>query len=221
MFAGVIGARIFYVVQFHRQFEGHWIDALRIDKGGLVFYGGFILSLITLYIWCRVKKVHLLKLLDIFAPAIALGHALGRLGCFMQGCCFGKPAGSSIFGVSFPAGTLPAMRYPSDAAVRLSPSCPVYPTQLFECAFNLFLCGVLLLLLKTRLTEKPGRIAGIYLIAYGLLRSLTEVFRGDHTDFVFGVLTPAQTTAFFVMLPLGIIMYFTAGKWGSNGAAEN
>lgn len=218
MFAGIIGARIFYVIQFHHQFDGRWLDVIRIDKGGLVFYGGFLLSFLVLVIYCRIKKIRLLKLLDVFAPAIALGHAFGRIGCFMQGCCFGKPAGDSPIGVSFPPGSAPAMRYPMPSRgaelLQNPPSVPLYPTQLMEAGVNFLLFAVLFSLVGK--FKKPGRIAGLYLVCYALLRFLMEYLRGDHTDFTFGLFTPSQTVAMFVTAPIGIIMFLTAGMWEKN-----
>ena len=114
LFAGVIGARIFYVVQFWEQFSGRGILAiLNVHEGGLVFYGGFILAFTAECIYAKWptvrrllgmkekqpadgseprKDISILALLDILGPAMALAHAFGRISCFMQGCCFGKPA---------------------------------------------------------------------------------------------------------------------------------
>lgn len=222
MFAGIIGARIFYVIQFHQQFEGNLLDIFRIDKGGLVFYGGFLLSATVLYIYCRIKKINIARLLDVFAPAVALGHAFGRIGCFMQGCCFGKPAKDPAFGVIFPSGSAPAARYPQpsigEELLKNPPSLPLYPSQLIEAGVNFLLFLILFNLVGK--VKKSGRITGIYLFCYAMLRFLMEYFRGDHTDFTFGLFTPSQTVALFVTAPLGIILIFTAGKWGKNGAPD-
>lgn len=222
MFAGIVGARIFYVIQFHQQFEGNWLDVFRIDKGGLVFYGGFILSAIVLIVYCKIKKINLARLLDVFAPAVALGHAFGRIGCFLQGCCFGKPCGDSVIGVIFPAGSAPAMRYPvpstGETLLFHPESLPLYPTQLIEAGVNFLLFAILFNLVGR--VKKSGRIAGLYLFCYAALRFFMEYFRGDHTDYTFGLFTPSQTVAIFVTAPVGIIMILTAGKWGKNGAPD-
>lgn len=221
MFAGISGGRIFYVIQFHEQFSGNWLKIFRIDQGGLVFYGGFILSSIVLILYCMIKKINLARLLDVFAPAVALGHAFGRLGCFMQGCCFGKPAGESWFSVVFPAGSAPANRYPMPATgeiiMQKMPSVPLYPTQLIEAGVNFALFGLLFFIAGR--FKKPGRVAGLYVVFYAILRFLMEFMRGDHTHSVAG-LTPSQSVALFVTMPIGLLMVIFAGKWGGNGAPD-
>ena len=81
---GVIGARIFYVIEFRHQFSGNLLKIFRIDQGGLVFYGGFLLVLVILWLYSRWKKLSIARIFDIYGPAMALGHAFGRIGCFMQ-----------------------------------------------------------------------------------------------------------------------------------------
>ncbi|MBQ7401872.1 MAG: prolipoprotein diacylglyceryl transferase [Lentisphaeria bacterium] len=214
MFAGILGARLFYVIQFHEQFSGQWLKVIRIDQGGLVFYGGFILSCIILILYCKIKKINLARLLDVFAPAVALGHAFGRLGCFMQGCCFGKDAGGSWLGVTYPAGSAPAARYPD---ILNGCSLPLYPVQLIEAGANFLLFGILFFIAGK--FKKPGRVAGIYVICYAVLRFLMEYMRGDHTHSIAG-LTPSQSVALFVTAPIGLLMILFAGKWGKNGAPD-
>ena len=231
LFTGVIGARIFYVVQFWDQFRGRGILAiLNVHEGGLVFYGGFILAFIAecLYAkWPTVrrllglkekkladgsepqKNISILALLDILGPAMALAHAFGRVSCFMQGCCFGKPAPQGFpLAVSFPVGSPAAYRYPS---LLSSGSEPVFPVQLFESAGNVLMCLILLFLLRKR--KYAGTIGGIYLILYGVMRFLIEFMRGDHTDSILG-LTPSQFIAVAIAIPGGIIVYLTARKLG-------
>lgn len=233
LFAGVIGARIFYVVQFWEQFSGRGILAiLNVHEGGLVFYGGFILAFIAecLYAkWPTVRRllglkekapadgseprkdISILALLDILGPAMALAHAFGRVSCFMQGCCFGRPAPQGFpFAVCFPAESPAAYRYPS-LLPGTSGSVPVYPVQLFESAGNVLMCVILLLLLRKR--KYAGTIGGIYLILYGVMRFLIEFMRGDHTDSILG-LTPSQFIAVAIAIPGGIIVYLAARKLG-------
>ena len=231
LFAGVIGARTFYVIQFWEQFRGRGILAiLNVHEGGLVFYGGFILAFIAecLYAkWPTVRRllglkekksadgsearkdISILALLDILGPAMALAHAFGRVSCFMQGCCFGKPAPNGFpLAVRFPPGSPAAARYPS---ILTSGSEPVFPVQLFESAGNILMCAILLLLLRKR--KYAGTIGGIYLILYGVMRFLIEFMRGDHTDSILG-LTPSQFIAVAIAIPGGIIVYLTARNLG-------
>ena len=189
MISGILGARIFYVAEFWDQYRGNLPEIVRIDHGGLVFYGGFICAITMLLIYCRVKKLAVLNILDIFGPAMAIGHAFGRIGCFLNGCCFGKPSDISC-AVRFPAGSAPAAAFPGQS---------VHPVQLYEAVFNLLLAAVLVLLLR-KAKLKPGMIASIYLIAYGVARFLFEFLRGDHKDFVFNLLTPSQAICPIVVL---------------------
>ena len=233
LFAGVIGARLFYVIQFWDQFRGRGLLAiLNVHEGGIVFYGGFILAFTAecLYAkWTTVRRIlglkekkpaddaeprkdiSLLALLDVLGPAMALAHAFGRIGCFMQGCCFGKPAPNGfMLAVQFPKGALAATRYPS---VLTDGSMPVFPVQLFESAGNILMCGVLLLLLRKR--KYAGMVGGVYLILYGVMRFLLEFMRGDHNpnDFILG-LTPSQFIAVAIAIPAGIVVCSTAVRLG-------
>jgi len=239
LFAGVIGARLFYVIQFRDQFAGHGIlDMLNVHNGGLVFYGGFILAFTAECIyakWHAIRRIlssrddeqpegknekpdrdiSLLALLDILGPAMALAHAFGRVSCFMQGCCFGKPAPFWFpLAVRFPEKSPAANVYFS---TNSDGSLPVYPVQLFESAGNLLICGVLLLLLRKR--KYAGTVGGVYLILYGVMRFLLEFMRGDHKDSILG-LTPSQFIAVALAIPGGIIVYLLARKFGRRKEKE-
>ena len=231
LFAGIFGARAFYVVQNWSQFSGRGLWAiLNVHEGGLVFYGGFIAGFIAECVYAKWpvvrrklglkekksadgeaprKCISILALLDILGPAMALAHAFGRISCFMQGCCFGKPAPSWFpLAVRFPSGSPAAFRYPSFVS---GGSEPVFPVQLFESAGNILMCVVLLFLLKKR--EFAGTIGGIYLMMYGVMRFLLEFMRGDHTDSILG-LTPSQFIAVAIAIPAGVVVFFTARRLG-------
>jgi len=239
LFAGVIGARLFYVIQFRDQFSGRGLFAiLNVHEGGLVFYGGFILAFTAECIYAKWptvrhilglkekkpagdggdrprRDISLLALLDVLGPAMALAHAFGRISCFMQGCCFGKPAPNGFpLAVQFPQGSPAAYRYPS---LLTGGSEPVYPVQLFESAGNLLMCAILLLLLRKR--KYAGTVGGVYLILYGVMRFLIEFMRGDHTDSILG-LTPSQFIAVALAIPGGVIVYLVACKLGRKNETE-
>ena len=221
---GIVGARIAYVVQFFDQFRGNLWKIFRVDQGGLVFYGGFILAALVIYGYVRRHKLCVPRILDICAPAMAVGHAFGRIGCFLQGCCFGIPC--KAFGTVYPPGTAPAARYPDMESIAqnlqltgraAASSLPLLPVQLIESAGNLLLgIGLLLLFRKIRRT---GSIAAAYFIGYGVLRFVLECFRGDHTDRIIG-LTRAQLVGLFIMIPIGIFCYLYFKKHGEDVNAE-
>ncbi|WP_413853985.1 prolipoprotein diacylglyceryl transferase, partial [Candidatus Ruminimicrobium bovinum] len=150
---GILGARLFYVLTEMNYFIKHPVEIIQIWKGGLVYYGGFISSLIF-GIWYLYKKhINIKKVLDTFAPAIALGHVFGRLGCFFSGCCYGKEC---------------------DFFLSIDNR---YPTQLFEAFGNLIIFILLHRFNKSK--HKNGQIFVLYLFFYSLLRFFVEFLRGD------------------------------------------
>jgi len=156
--AGLVGARALYVLLNATYFSRHPVEVLFINRGGLVFYGGFISALAAGFIFARIHKMPILDT-DLLAPFVALGHAIGRIGCFLNGCCYGKPTSSGL-GIVFPY---------SDTAI--------YPTQLFSSA-GLFIIFIALFFMQGRRRFK-GEIFSLYLISYGALRFLLEFLRGD------------------------------------------
>ncbi|MBO5761564.1 MAG: prolipoprotein diacylglyceryl transferase [Lentisphaeria bacterium] len=219
IFGGIGGARLFYVIQFFHQFSGNLWNVFRIDQGGLVFYGGFLTALVILFIYAKIKKLSFARILDMYAPAIAIGHAFGRVGCFLQGCCFGKPCS---WGVVYPGNSAPAERFPDYLSpvknvIEGIPSIPLAPVQLIEAAGNIVLCVFLLKLFKY--VKKTGQIAAAYFAMYGIMRFLLEFFRGDHTDTILGV-TPSQFIGLFIMLPCGLICYLCFGKYGKDAVTN-
>ncbi|MDD2598406.1 MAG: prolipoprotein diacylglyceryl transferase [Kiritimatiellae bacterium] len=182
MLTGVIGARVAYVIEHWKlEFASHPISVFRFDQGGLMFYGGFISAAIFVAVYIRVKKINLFALSDVLLTAMPLGHAFGRFGCFMHGCCYGKVTDSHL-GVCFPKHS-PAWYEQVYATPPLLDelalkSLPVIPTQLIECAANLILFAVLFKLYPKN-WKKRGFITGLYLISYAVMRFLIEFLRGD------------------------------------------
>jgi phosphatidylglycerol:prolipoprotein diacylglycerol transferase len=163
LLAVVFGARLFYVVFHWEEFRYNLIDTIKFwgnppGLSGLMFYGGFLGGFIAglLYVWCNHLPV--VKLLDAVAPAVVLGEGFTRIGCFLNGCCFGKPT-DSFLGVIFP---------PNSAAGAQFPGQPIYPTQLFSSLAGFVLFGIALFLERRKL--KPGVLFSIILILYSLFR---------------------------------------------------
>jgi len=199
MITGILGARLFYVIQFWHLFKDNPIEIIKIHHGGLVFYGGFMLSIIAIYVFCRRNKLSFVSVLDICAPSIAITHFFGRIGCFLNGCCFGKKT-DLPWAVSYPEGFDPYFFYGS--------SVKIHPTQLYEAIGNIIIF-VLLFNLMGRL--KKGQIASLYLVLYGALRIFVEIFRGDHKNFVLNSLTPAQFIGIMIV-PIGITLFIFFGR---------
>lgn len=192
MISGVIGARIFYVVQNWNYYSSNPASIIRIDQGGLVFYGGFILAFILIVFYLRkFCRADVIRTLDVMAPALAAAHSLGRIGCFLNGCCYGKPA-QIFWAAAYPAGSEPYQKYGN---------LTLHPVQIYEAVLNIVLASVLFYLARKC---RRGISMSVYLLCYGLLRFVDEFFRGDHSDFVQGF-TPAQVIG-FAMIPAGLIL---------------
>lgn len=197
LLGGLIGARILYVISYwDRDFAGHPItEAFAIWRGGLVFYGGLIGASLAGIVGMRLKKLPLWRTADCLTPGLALGHVFGRLGCLMNGCCFGRTC------------DLPwAIHYPGDHATH---GHGVHPAQLYEAGLNLALC-VFLAWWHDRRKTFNGQVFAIYLMAYAVIRTVCELFRGDYSVEsapASGIFTPGQSTS-AVIMGAGIALWF-------------
>ena len=175
----IIGARGLFVISYWREdFAGKplW-QMLNIRGGGLVFYGGLIGASLACFLYVRLKSLPLWKITDILAPSIALGHAFGRIGCLMNGCCYGRVC-NLPWAIQFPYGH---ETYPNQ----------LHPTQIYESLLNLGLYTFLAW--RFRRKRFQGEIFASYLLGYAVLRALVEMFRGDYTThYLGGHVTPAQ-----------------------------
>jgi phosphatidylglycerol:prolipoprotein diacylglycerol transferase len=184
MITGVVGSRIAYVIENWESagFSSNFLEVFRVDKGGLVFYGGLILSMILFFVWCAVKKIRPIELADLLCVAMPLGHACGRIGCFFYGCCWGKVSSSPI-AVSFPQSSPVWHEQISKGLIPQGSlgSLPVIPTQLIE-ATALFALFALLVFLYRKYRKFT---AGVYLSSYAVIRFFIEYLRGDPRANVF------------------------------------
>jgi phosphatidylglycerol:prolipoprotein diacylglycerol transferase len=180
MVGGAAGARIAYVCEhWSAEFAGQpFLEMLRFDKGGLMFYGGLIGAVVVAGLFLRVGKVPVMRSLDACATALPLGHAFGRVGCFLNGCCFGRACDSPI-SVTFPAHSPAWWEHVGAGLIgRGAPeSLPVLPSQLIEAAANLVLFA--LLVRAARRVPREGYLSGVYLVSYAVIRFCTEMLRGD------------------------------------------
>ncbi|MBI2605760.1 MAG: prolipoprotein diacylglyceryl transferase [Deltaproteobacteria bacterium] len=166
LLVGMLGARILFIITRWSYFREYPLEMFYVWEGGLVFYGGPIVAL-PFHLWyCRKYALPVRKVLDLAAVAIPIAHAFGRLGCLSAGCCHGKATGGS-WGIILNSELVePHLR-----------GIPLHPTQIYEAA-SLF--GLFFYLAWRRHRKKfDGELALTYVIAYSIIRSVIEIFRGD------------------------------------------
>ncbi|MBR4125184.1 MAG: prolipoprotein diacylglyceryl transferase [Victivallales bacterium] len=200
---GVIGARLEYVRRFWDAFYANdFMGIFRVWEGGLVFQGGFILVVLILIAMCHLRKWSLGDIADLTAPVLPIAHAIARLGCLFNGCCFGVPATSPLC-VQYPAMGNDVLHQQiahgvlkPDAVMPL----PVVPVQLLESLVCLAIAGLIYYLeRKKRLTHRRFLV---YVLLYSVARVALEFLRGDYPQHT--GLTPAQWTTLLVVLPITI-----------------
>ncbi len=185
--SGLIGSRILYVLLNLRYYAADWPKIFDLRVGGLSFYGAIIFGLIALYVWCRLRRLHVLELADFFAPYLMFGYAFGRIGCFLNGCCYGK--------ISFLPIALPAAS--TDNLLR-------HPVQLYAAVAALIFFA--LILSFRRYAFYKGYVLTTLLILYGILRFGTGFFRYDAVMY-YG-LSPAQiVSGVLTLLAVSFLLY--------------
>jgi len=200
--SALVGAKLLLLIVDFRQYTSSPADLLGLARSGGVFYGGLIGAVTVALIYLRRHRLPLWTTTDVFAPAIALGHAVGRLGCLMAGCCFGRPT-------SLPWAI--TVTNPQAAANVGTPlGIPLHPTQLYEAGAELLILGVLLAW-ERRGRPFPGRTFWTYMLLYGVSRFIIEFYRGDTRGVVFGALSTSQFVS-VVLVPLAIVMLVLLGR---------
>ena len=181
-FFGVIGAILAEAI-YHRKDN-------ELVFSGFTFYGGFLMSLVVLFIFSRIKKIDFLYLANLLTLPLIVSHAFGRIGCFLGGCCFGVPTYSFI-GIKYPVGSLPYKRFAEYS---------LHPTQLYE---SLFLFLLFIVLIKSKIENKFIT----YLLTYPIMRFLIEFYRGDDRGVLFnGYLSPSQEISIGLFL-FGLFLF--------------
>jgi len=176
--SGVVGSRLLYVA-FHIDEYRNFVDIFALWQGGATLYGGFLLAILAGYVFSRKRKLGFLLLGDIISPALALGIALTRVGCFLSGCCFGKQT-TCAWGVPFPPDS-PAGAYERGlAAMGNVGSVALHPSQLYDSLLGL-VTFVLLIALRKRLAKR-GAAFGLMLFCYGASRFVVDFTRYYETN---------------------------------------
>jgi phosphatidylglycerol:prolipoprotein diacylglycerol transferase len=198
--SGVIGARVFHIIISWDYYRQDILSVLKFWTGGLVFYGGLLTAVLVYIVYIRVKKLPFWKTADLFAPGLALGQGIGRLGCLAAGCCYGRPV-ELPWSVTF--------THPESLAYPLG--VPLHPTQLYS-SFSLFaLFGFLVLFRKRKAFD--GQIFLAYAALHGLIRMFLEYFRADFRGSgPFGFLTLTQTISLSMIIICPLVMFYLYKK---------
>lgn len=193
LFIGILGTRVVYVLLNLGEFRQNPLDVFKIWTGGLTFLGAPIFAFTYLYWCCRRYQYRFLELADLIAPAFALGYAIGRIGCFLNGCCYGH-ACDLPWAVSF---------HFENASVSYT-TAPSHPTQLYATIMSLI--TFFLLDRWSRRPHRDGEIFLGYIALYCIYRFIDEHFRNGATAqvFLFG-LTHAQVFC-VALLPVALIL---------------
>lgn len=186
---GIIGARLFYIFENINYFSKNPLDMIKIYQGGLAFYGGLISAIFVTFLFFKKKKLPFLKTSDILIPFLTLGHSIGRIGCFFNGCCYGKET-NCFFGVRF-------VDHPHK----------VHPTQIYESVILLIIFFILIHIQKIK--KFHGQVFSSYLILYSITRFFIELLRVNE-KFIFN-LSNAQIVSSILGI-IGLIMFIFLKK---------
>ncbi|KPL00435.1 MAG: hypothetical protein AMJ91_04755 [candidate division Zixibacteria bacterium SM23_73_3] len=206
LISAIVGSRFFYVIYHLEEFEGHLLDMINpiqstgeIGIGGLSMFGGLVLSVICGVIYARAKKLNVWRIGDILAPSIMLGLGIARIGCFLNGCCFGQPS-QSCFAVIFP---------PDSAAGYMFPDTPIFPVQLAAAFYGFLIFGILLALEKFK--RFHGFTFWLMLVFYSLARFIVDFFRYYEESAIVAKIGNAQFT---INQALGVLIFlFSLFMW--------
>lgn len=202
MLGGIVGAKIYYAILYRD------LDLL-FDRAGLVWYGGLIGGAIAVSIFLIRKKIDYFTATDAAAPALTIGYALGRVGCFLVGDDYGRPTDSAI-GIAFPKGAPPSTAGNlRDFGAYVDPTLPadtvlkVHPTQIYEVVLSLLMFYVLM-----RIARRPhpkGIVLAAFMVMAGLERFIVEIFRAKDDRFL-GPFTVAQLISVLLIIG-GVILW--------------
>jgi len=178
--SAILGARFLYVIFHLEEFKGHWLDTInpfqssgQIGIAGLTMLGGFIGALVFGLLYLRAKKLPVLKVADIIVPAIGIGIFITRIGCFLNGCCYGVPT-DAPWGMVFPQQSPAGFAFPDQA---------IHPAQLYSSFYGLIIVAVVLFM--ERFKKFDGFLLYIFFILYGISRFTVDLFRYYEDSMVF------------------------------------
>ncbi len=192
---GFVGGKLLHMIV---EFKTLLSDPMEvIGSAGFVVYGGILSGIATIYVYCRIRKLKFMEYLDIFATAVPINQALGRVGCLLAGCCYGKET-DSAFSLVFPEGSM------------APPNVRLIPTQPLMAAGDLIMFVIIVYVYLKK--YRPGIATALYLILYSLGRFVIEFFRADERGEV-AALSTSQFIAIFTFAA-GIFLFVKIRKDG-------
>jgi len=199
--SALVGAKLLLLATDFRTFTDNPRELLSLARSGGVFYGGLILAVIVALWYIRRIGLPLWTTCDVFAPGIALGHVVGRIGCLFAGCCYGKPS-NAPWAITF---TDPF----AAANVGTPLNVPLHPTQVYEAGAEAL---ILLFLLGTENRGRPfpGRTFWLYILLYSISRYVIEMYRGDPRGTI-GIFSTSQFIS-LLLAPLAIAVLLYLGR---------
>lgn len=219
--AGLIGARIFYVIEYHQEFfpPGRTLTeaipaVLNIAAGGLVVFGALPTAALAAWWFARRRHLPLMQLADCIAPGLLIGLAFGRIGCFLNGCCYGGIC-DLPWAVQFPPGSPPWFDQvargllPTPAATDIAlPSLPIHPAQLYAALDAAILAG--LAVAFTPFARREGEVFAIVLTLHPISRILLEIIRVDESPALGTPLSISQLISLVMLMVAGILWWWLA-----------
>lgn len=207
LISAIVGSRFFYVIYHLEEFEGRILDMINpvqstgeIGIGGLSMFGGVILAIVCSIIYVHIKRLNLWGIADVVAPSIMLGLGIARIGCFLNGCCFGTPS-HSFLAMIFP---------PNSPAGYMFPDTPIFPIQLVASFYGFLILAILLIL--ERFKHFNGFTFWLMLIFYSVARFAVDFFRYYEESMIFarsgGVDFTVNQALIVLIFLISIFMWF-------------
>jgi len=210
--AGVIGGRLAYVLVHLSDFKDFPLEVFAIWRGGMTFYGGAVLGFIAGMVYLKRKRLNVWIVADIVAPSLSFGLFVGRIGCFLNGCCFGEPT-TRAWGILFPLGSYADQVY--GASVH------IHPTQLYSSLAGLVI--FFLLLWIERWWRFNGSLFWRYVTLYSLWRIFIDFFRYYEPSSIYQIgswqVTESQLTSIGTLI-VSIVMLSVLSRKKFRGSAE-
>ena len=199
--AALVGAKLMLIAVDFDYFRSQPRELLSLVRAGGVFYGGLLAALGVGLFLVRRYQLDAWTVADLTAPGIALGHVVGRIGCLLAGCCYGRPT-DVPWAITF---TNPA----AATNVGTPLNTPLHPTQLYDAGAELLIM-IVLLITERRGRQFAGRTFWLYMLLYAISRYIVEIFRGDERGIIAGMATSQFVS--LLIIPLAIVMLLRLGR---------